>query len=67
MSALFASFTQGLLATNEAGLDQVLFWLAGSVQGRKLEILLSCTTLFSNWLDWCSTNLFKNEYSCSRR
>ena len=41
MSALFASFTQGLLATNEAGLDQVLFWLAGSVQGRKLEILLS--------------------------
>ena len=41
ISALFASFTQGLLATNEAELDQVLFWLAGSVQGRKLEILLS--------------------------
>lgn len=41
ISALFASFTQGLLATNEAELEQVLFWLAGSVQGRKLEILLS--------------------------
>ncbi len=41
ISALFASITQGLLATNEAGLEQVLFWLAGSVQGRKLEILLS--------------------------
>lgn len=41
ISALFASFTQGLLATNEAALEQVLFWLAGSVQGRKLEILLS--------------------------
>ncbi|MFJ5792055.1 FecCD family ABC transporter permease [Lysinibacillus sp. NPDC093197] len=41
ISALFASITQGLLATNEAGLEQALFWLAGSVQGRKLEILLS--------------------------
>jgi len=41
MSALFASFTQGLLVINEALLDQVLFWLAGSVQGRKLETLMS--------------------------
>ncbi|WP_050615693.1 FecCD family ABC transporter permease [Bacillus testis] len=39
LSALFASFTQGLLATNEAGFDQVLFWLSGSVQGRSLDIL----------------------------
>lgn len=41
MSALFSSFTQGLLATNEAELDQVLFWLAGSVEGRKLELLIA--------------------------
>lgn len=41
MSAMFASFTQGLLVLNEAALDQVLFWLAGSVQGRKLETLVS--------------------------
>lgn len=41
MSAMFASFTQGFLVINEAALDQVLFWLAGSVQGRKLEILTS--------------------------
>ncbi|MFC7679102.1 FecCD family ABC transporter permease [Paenibacillus sp. GCM10028914] len=41
ISALFASFTQGLLATNEAELEQVLFWLAGAVQGRKIEILYS--------------------------
>ncbi|MDZ5472171.1 iron ABC transporter permease [Bacillus sp. 31A1R] len=41
MSAMFASFTQGFLVINEAALDQVLFWLAGSVQGRKLEILIS--------------------------
>jgi iron complex transport system permease protein len=39
MTAMFSSFTQGLLVLNEAALEQVLFWLAGSVQGRKLEIL----------------------------
>ncbi len=41
ISAMFASFTQGLLVLNEAALDQVLFWLAGSVQGRKLDLLAS--------------------------
>jgi iron complex transport system permease protein len=41
MTAMFSSFTQGLLVINEAALEQVLFWLAGSVQGRKLEILAS--------------------------
>lgn len=39
MTAMFSSFTQGLLVLNEAALDQVLYWLAGSVQGRKLETL----------------------------
>jgi iron complex transport system permease protein len=41
MSAMFSSFTQGLLVVDEAALEQVLFWLAGSVQGRKLETLFS--------------------------
>lgn len=41
IAALFSSFTQGLLTTNEAELEQVLFWLAGSVQGRKLELLIA--------------------------
>lgn len=39
IAALFASFTQGILVLNEKALDEVLFWLAGSVQGRKLELL----------------------------
>ncbi|WP_191991808.1 FecCD family ABC transporter permease [Bacillus aerolatus] len=39
IAAMFSSFTQGLLVLDEAALDQVLFWLAGSVQGRKLELL----------------------------
>ncbi len=41
VAALFSSLTQGLLVLNEAALDQVLFWLSGSVQGRKLEALLN--------------------------
>ncbi|MGM7723998.1 iron ABC transporter permease [uncultured Metabacillus sp.] len=39
MAALFSSLTQGLLVVNESALDQVLFWLAGSIQGRKMESL----------------------------
>ncbi|MFF2753723.1 FecCD family ABC transporter permease [Psychrobacillus sp. NPDC058041] len=41
ISAMFASFTQGFLVINEAAFEQVLFWLAGSVEGRKLEILIT--------------------------
>lgn len=39
IAALFSSMTQGILVTDEAALEEVLFWLAGSVQGRKLESL----------------------------
>ncbi|MDL4842144.1 FecCD family ABC transporter permease [Aquibacillus rhizosphaerae] len=40
ITALFSSFTQGMLVLDEAGLQDVLFWLAGSVSGRSLEMLL---------------------------
>ncbi|MGP4075528.1 FecCD family ABC transporter permease [Halobacillus sp. K22] len=40
IAALFSSFTQGMLVLNEKALDEVLFWLAGSVQGRDLEHLI---------------------------
>lgn len=41
IAALFSSLTQGILTMNERALDQVLFWLAGSVQGREIDILYS--------------------------
>ncbi|WP_337098073.1 FecCD family ABC transporter permease [Paenibacillus sp. YIM B09110] len=41
MSALFASFTQGLLVRNENGLQDVMFWLAGSIAGREQSMLLA--------------------------
>lgn len=51
ISALFASFTQGLLSINDAALEQVLFWLAGSVSGRKLEILQSVLPyMIAGWI-----------------
>lgn len=40
IAAMFSSITQGLLVTNEVALEQVLFWLAGSVQGRSLDSLV---------------------------
>ncbi|MDQ0298274.1 iron complex transport system permease protein [Salibacterium salarium] len=40
ISALFQSYTQGILVLDEAGLQDVLFWLAGSVSGRTFEMLL---------------------------
>ncbi len=39
IAAMFSSLTQGLLVVNETALDQVLFWLAGSVQGRSLDMV----------------------------
>ncbi|QGR00336.1 iron ABC transporter permease [Paenibacillus psychroresistens] len=39
ISALFSSFTQGMLVLDEQGLEEVMFWLTGSVAGRSLEML----------------------------
>ncbi|MFJ7745626.1 FecCD family ABC transporter permease [Peribacillus sp. NPDC097295] len=51
MAALFASLTQGLLVSNETALEQVLFWLAGSVSGRKLENLTAVLPyLVAGWI-----------------
>jgi iron complex transport system permease protein len=51
MSAMFASMTQGFLVINETALEQVLFWLAGSVSGRKLETLAAVFPyLLAGWV-----------------
>lgn len=39
ITALFSSLTHGILTLHEQTLDQVLFWLSGSVAGRKLVYL----------------------------
>ncbi|UFT98447.1 iron ABC transporter permease [Radiobacillus kanasensis] len=40
ISALFISFTQGMLVLDEQRMQSVLFWLSGSVAGRSMEMLL---------------------------
>lgn len=40
MTALFVSLTQGLLVASNQNLERVLFWLAGSVAGRTLDMLI---------------------------
>lgn len=51
MTAMFSSLTQGLLVLNESALEQVLFWLAGSVSGRKLENLITVLPYLSaGWI-----------------
>lgn len=39
MAAMFSSLTQGMLVLNEKALEDVLFWLAGSIEGRSLAML----------------------------
>lgn len=39
MGALASSFTHALLLIHERTIQEVLFWLSGSVEGRKLELL----------------------------
>ncbi|RDI41412.1 FecCD family ABC transporter permease [Falsibacillus pallidus] len=51
LAAMFSSFTQGVLVLNESALEQVLFWLAGSVQGRSMSILGSVFPyLLAGWI-----------------
>ncbi|WP_412097997.1 FecCD family ABC transporter permease [Halobacillus litoralis] len=40
ITALFVSFTQGMLVLDEQRMQSVLFWLSGSVAGRDLDMLL---------------------------
>ncbi|RWZ54646.1 iron ABC transporter permease [Halobacillus fulvus] len=40
ITALFVSFTQGMLVIDEQRIQSILFWLAGSVSGRDMDMLL---------------------------
>jgi len=46
LSALFISLTQGLLVIDEQSIQTVLFWIAGSVAGRDLSMLLPVLPYF---------------------
>ncbi|MDG5499595.1 iron ABC transporter permease [Marinobacter sp. BGYM27] len=47
VSALFVSFAQGLLVVNQERFGSLVFWLAGSVSGRGLDMLWPMLPLFA--------------------
>lgn len=47
ISALFMAFTQGILVIGQEGLDSVLFWVAGSVSGRNLDMVIPLIPFFA--------------------
>ncbi|UHA73405.1 FecCD family ABC transporter permease [Paenibacillus sp. 481] len=54
MTALFVSLTQGMLVISEQNLEQVLFWLAGSVAGKSVEMLVPVLPfIVGGWLLAC--------------
>lgn len=47
VTALASSMIHALLLVDKRNIDEVLFWLAGSVQGRKLDLLLDVLPLMA--------------------
>ncbi|MFC5703301.1 FecCD family ABC transporter permease [Cohnella faecalis] len=51
LSALFTSFTQGMLVLDEQGLSEVMFWLTGSVANRSFDMLKAVLPLMvAGWI-----------------
>ncbi|WP_443659146.1 FecCD family ABC transporter permease [Clostridium algidicarnis] len=40
LAALLFSLTQGILYKNDVALEEVVYWMTGSVEGKKLEIII---------------------------
>ncbi|CEK38154.1 FecCD family ABC transporter permease [Paraclostridium sordellii] len=45
LSALLFSLTQGILYKNDVALEQVVYWMTGSVEGKKMELILQFTPI----------------------
>lgn len=46
VTAMFVSFSQGLLVMDQQSFESVLYWLAGSVSGRDLSLVVPLLPLF---------------------
>ncbi|GEK73767.1 MULTISPECIES: FecCD family ABC transporter permease [Halomonas] len=54
VSAMFVSFSQGLLIVDRQSFESVLYWLAGSVSGRELSLVVPLLPLFGAALLLCA-------------
>jgi|TARA_R110000851_G_scaffold21414_2_gene64198 iron complex transport system permease protein len=50
VTAMFVSFSQGLLVIDQQNFESVLYWLAGSVSGRELSLVVPLLPLFGGAL-----------------
>ncbi|MEQ7869834.1 iron ABC transporter permease [Chromohalobacter salexigens] len=53
VTAMFVSFSQGLLIIDHQSFESVLYWLAGSVSGRELSLVVPLLPLFGIALLLC--------------
>ncbi|GHB15279.1 FecCD family ABC transporter permease [Modicisalibacter luteus] len=54
ITAMFVSFSQGLLIIDQQSFESVLYWLAGSVSGRELSLVVPLLPLFGGALLLCA-------------
>ncbi|TFH85513.1 iron ABC transporter permease [Billgrantia azerbaijanica] len=54
VTAMFVSFSQGLLIIDQQSFESVLYWLAGSVSGRELSLVVPLLPLFGGALLLCA-------------
>lgn len=54
VTAMFVSFSQGLLIIDRQSFESVLYWLAGSVSGRELSLVVPLLPLFGGALLLCA-------------
>ncbi|SDL79371.1 iron complex transport system permease protein [Modicisalibacter muralis] len=54
ITAMFVSFSQGLLIIDRQSFESVLYWLAGSVSGRELSLVVPLLPLFGAALLLCT-------------
>ena len=40
LSALLFSLTQGILYKNDIALEEIIYWMTGSVEGKKIDMIL---------------------------
>ncbi|MDN3556644.1 FecCD family ABC transporter permease [Halomonas maura] len=54
ITAMFVSFSQGLLIIDRQSFESVLYWLAGSVSGRELSLVVPLLPLYGGALLLCA-------------
>lgn len=54
VTAMFVSFSQGLLIIDQQSFESVLYWLAGSLSGRELAVVVPLLPLFGGALLLCA-------------